>query len=351
MSLDDIKKKLDKIDFQILKLLNTRMELDLKSTKIGELLEDAQLTADVLEKIKTQSGALIAPQFCEKLFKDIISESKKLQDKDFRLIAFQGEHGAYSEVASRMWQKNLIPIPCNEFTEVFDGLTSGLFDFGIVPVENTLGGVVSQVNQLILNTNLFVTGAIELSIHHCLLCLPGADHRELRVVYSHYQALEQCHHFFIRNKLEPVPYYDTAGAAKMLAEKAPKAAAVVASNLCAELYNLEIIKENIEDFTRNKTRFLVFAKEENKAAGSKCSIIFSTEHKAGTLFRVLEIFASKGLNLTRIESLPNQLGSFVFFLDFEGSREDKNVVKALEEVKKITTNFRLMGFYDEYKGE
>ena len=216
-------------------------------------------------------------------------------------------------------------------------------------MENTLGGVVSQVNQLILDTDLYVTGAIELSIHHCLLGLPGADHRELRAVYSHYQALEQCHHFLIRNKLEPVPYYDTAGAAKMLAEKAPKATAVIASDLCAELYNLEIIKENIEDFSRNKTRFLVFAKEENKTAGSKCSIVFSTEHKAGTLFRVLEVFARESLNLTRIESLPNQLGSFVFFLDFEGSREDANVVKALEEVKKITTRFRLMGFYDEFK--
>ena len=137
----------------------------------------------------------------------------------------------------------------------------------------------------------------------------------------------------------------------MLAEKASKATAVIASNLCAELYNLEIIKENVEDFTRNKTRFLVFSKKENKTPGSKCSIIFSTEHKAGTLFRVLEVFASKNLNLTRIESIPNQLGSFVFFLDFEGSRDDDNVVKALDEVKKITTRFRVMGFYDECKGE
>jgi len=351
MSSDNIKKMLDKIDFQILKLLNTRMELDLKSTKVGEILEDSQLTADILEKIRIQSGALIDPQFCEKLFKDVFLESKKLQKKGYQLIGFQGDHGAYSEVASRTWKNDLIPIPCNEFTEVFDGVTSGLFEFGIVPVENTLGGVVSQVNQLILNTELFVTGAVELSIHHCLLGLPGADHRELRVVYSHYQALEQCHHFLVRNKLEPFPYYDTAGAAKMLAEEAPKATAVIASNLCAELYNLEIIKENIEDFTRNKTRFLVFAKKENKTPGSKCSIIFSTEHKAGTLFKVLEVFAKESLNLTRIESIPNQLGSFVFFLDFEGSKDDDNVAKALEDVKKITTRFRMLGFYDEFKEE
>jgi len=186
MNLADIKKKIDSIDFQILKLISTRMELGLKSKKIGAATADF-FSTNVLDKIKTQSGALIDPQFCEKLFNDIVLESKKLRDMNFQLIGFQGEHGAYSEVAARQWQEKLVPIPCNEFLEVFEGVNSGLFDFGIVPVGNTLGGVVSQVNQLILNTNLFVVGAIELPIHHCLLALPGTDFRELRVVYSHNQ--------------------------------------------------------------------------------------------------------------------------------------------------------------------
>ncbi len=285
------------------------------------------------------------------MFKEIISESKKLQSRDYKLIGYQGEHGAYGEVASRIWKDDLVPIPCNEFTEVFERVASGLYDFGIAPVENTLGGVASQVNQLILNTDLYVIGAITLPIHHCLLVLPGTDYRELRAVYSHYQALEQCHHFIARNNLEPVPYYDTAGAAKMLAENGPTASAAIASKLCAELYDLEIIEENIEDFDRNVTRFLIFSKEENKDEGKKCSIVFSTEHKAGTLFKVLEVFASENINLTRIESIPNLQGSFAFFLDFMGSKNDEKVAKALEEVGKITANFRLMGFYDEYKGE
>jgi len=240
-----------------------------------------------------------------------------------------------------------VPIPCNEFLEVFEGVNSGLFDFGIVPVGNTLGGVVSQVNQLILNTNLFVVGAIELPIHHCLLALPGTDFRELRVVYSHNQALGQCHHFIFRNKLEPIPYYDTAGAARMLSEKALKGTAVIASKLCAELYDLLIIKENIEDFDRNITRFLIFAKEASQKEGSKCSIIFSTAHKAGTLFRVLEVFAKQNINLTRIESIPNQKGSYAFFLDFVGAKNDSTVQQALAAVKPLTTDFKIMGFYDE----
>ena len=318
MNLQNVRSKIDRMDFQILKLLNTRMELALRSKKFKETAEDLDREADVLENIRINANDLIAPNFCEKLFKEIISESKKLQRMDYKLIGFQGEHGAYSEVASRAWDSNIVPMPCTEFTEVFEGVESGLYDYGIVPVENTLGGVVSRVNELLMNTDLFVIGAVNLSIHHCLLALPGRDHRELRVVYSHSQALEQCHHFLVRNKLEPVPYYDTAGAAKMLLEESPKASAVIASKLAAELYNLEIIKENIEDHRKNITRFFVISKEDIVTDGDKCSITFTTEHKAGTLFKVLEIFAKKNINLTRIESIPNRQGSYAFFLDFIG---------------------------------
>jgi len=349
MTLDEIRKKLDKIDFQILKLLNTRMELGLKTKKLKVAIEDYEREAELLDKIRSKSGALIAPKFCEKLFKEIIAESKKLQNKDYKLIGYQGEPGAYGQVAAMEWQKDLVPIPCTEFTQVFENTTSGLYDFGIVPVENTLGGTVSQVNQLVLNTKLFIVGAVELPIHHCLLAQSGTDYRELRAVYSHYQALEQCHHFVVRNNLEPIPYYDTAGAAKMLSENAPKASAAIASKLCAEIYNLDIIKENIEDFDKNITRFLVFSKEENQKNGKKCSIVFSTEHKAGILFKVLELFAKENINLTRIESLPNQQGSFAFFLDFVGAKNDVKVQKTLEAVQSITVNFRFLGCYNEVK--
>ena len=153
----------------------------------------------------------------------------------------------------------------------------------------------------------------------------------------------------VRNNLEPIPYYDTAGAAEMIADSAPKASAAIASKLCAEIYNLDVIKENIEDFDKNITRFLVFSKEENQENGKKCSIVFFTEHKAGILFRVLELFAKQNINLTRIESLPNQQGSFAFFLDFIGGKNDSKVQKTLEAVKSITANFRFLGCYDEIK--
>jgi prephenate dehydratase/chorismate mutase/prephenate dehydratase len=328
-------------------LLNERMELGLMARRFKSQVQDEGREKELFERMRNNTTRLIRPEFIETVYTGIIKESKRLQKQDHGLIAFQGEHGAYGEVASMKWNSELIPIPSPEFSGVFEGVKSGHYDHGIVPVENSLGGSVGPVNHLLIDTELFAVGAVELQIHHCLLALPGTDHREIRSVYSHPQALSQCRFFLSRNRLEPVSYYDTAGAAKMLAEDKPKAAAVVASKLSAELYNLEIIKEDIQDLQRNVTRFLVLAKDENDHVGDKCSIIFSTEHKAGTLFNVLNVFAEREINLTRIESIPNEPGNYAFFLDFMGSEKDERVIEAIDEVKKMTTQFRLLGCYKE----
>jgi prephenate dehydratase/chorismate mutase len=349
MSLKEIRKNIDRIDSKILRLLNDRMGLALMAKRFKSQIEDSEREKELLEGIRKNVTGLINAEFIEKIYTEIIKESKNLQQRDYELIAFQGEHGAYGEVASREWRSDLIPVPCAEFAEVFEGVESGLCDYGIVPVENTLGGSVDQVNRLLIHTALHVVGAVELPIHLCLLALPGTDHREIRTVYSHPQALAQAREFLSRNNLDPIQYYDTAGAAKMVAEKRPKGSAAIASKLSAELYNLEIVKEGIEDRNRNMTRFLVLSREENKEEEDKCSIVFATEHKAGTLFRVLEVFAGESINLTRIESIPSEPGNYAFFLDFLGSSKEEKVVNALEKVKEITTNFKMMGSYKERK--
>ena len=349
MSLKEIRKSIDLIDSKILELLSDRMQLALMAKRLKSQIEDRERERELLENIKSNSTGLIHAKFIEKIYTEIIKESKSLQQKDYQLIAFQGEHGAYGEVASRGWKSDLIPVPCGEFAQVFEGVESGLYDYGIVPVENTLGGSVDRVNRLLINTALNVVGAVELPIHLCLLALPETDHKEIRTVYSHPQALSQSRNFLSRNKLDPVQYSDTAGAAKMLAEKRPKGSAAVASKLCARLYGLEIIKEDIQDLDRNMTRFLVLSKEENREAGDKCSIIFTTEHKAGALFRVLEVFAKEHINLTRIESIPNEPGNYAFFLDFMGSNKEERVLKALESVKEAATKLKMIGCYKERK--
>lgn len=349
MGLKEIRKNIDRIDSKILMLLNDRMELALMAKKFKSQIEDRGREKEILERIRKNATGLMNATFIENIFNEIIRESKSLQQRDYELIIFQGEHGAYSEVASREWRSDLIPVPCAEFVQVFEGVESGPCDYGIVPVENTLGGSVDQVNRLLINTDLYVVGAVELPIHLCLLALPGTDHREIRTVYSHPQALAQSRAFLSRNNLEPVQYYNTAGAAKMVAEKRPKGSAAIASKLSAELYNLEIVKEGIEDLDRNMTRFLVLSREENKEEGDKCSITFSTEHKAGTLFRVLEVFAREDINLTRIESIPSEPGNYAFFLDFIGSSKEGKAMKALDKVKEITRSFKIMGCYKERK--
>ncbi len=346
MNKNDFKLELEKIDLQVLKLLDARTELCLKAKKVYDKVDD-EIEKHIFDTIAKRNWGLVSSDFAQSIYTKILQEISRLKELDYKLIGFQGEHGAYSEMASHIWDKKLIAVPCSEFTDVFEGVTNGLFDLGIVPVENSLGGVVSQVNQLIINTHLHVVGAVELPVHHCLLAPPGTDYRELHATYSHSQALEQCHNFLERNNLEAIPYYDTAGSARMVAEKAPKSTAAIASRLAAEIYNLEIIKENIEDFDRNITRFLIFSKNDRNAQGTKCSIIFSTSHKAGVLFEVLKVFADEGINLTRIESLPNKQGSYAFFLDFLGSKSDKKVIDVLDMVKKNTRDFRLLGCYDE----
>lgn len=349
MKLEDIRKQIDILDGRLIKLLTERMEQAVLAKRFKKKIEDKNREQEILNKIRESAQTLIDGDFLVSLYQRIIEESKSLQNRDLRVIAFQGEHGAYSEVAAKSWNPDYLPMPCLEFADIFEGVQSGLYDYGIVPVENTLGGLVSQANDLMINTKLFVSGAIEIPVNHCLVTYPGVDYREIREVYSHPQALAQCRGFLARNKLKAVHYYDTAGAAKMLSEKGLTNVAAISSTLAAKMYNLDIIKESIEDHEINRTRFLILTKEENKQKGNKCSVVFSTAHKSGTLFNVLEKFANAGLNLTRIESIPNEKGTYAFFLDFLGESDDLKVVEVLESVEKATEHFRVLGFYEEIK--
>ncbi|MEK7309718.1 MAG: prephenate dehydratase [Planctomycetota bacterium] len=351
IDLNKVRKQVDLIDFRILKLLNERMEFVLRIKRLKEEIADPSREQVVLGNIQRHSQGLISQRFAEKLFNEVISESKRIQGQNLKSIGFQGEHGAYGEVAALTFDNSMVPLPCREFTDVFEAVKSGQIDFGIVPVENSLEGAVTEVSDLLVETGLKVIGEIKLPIHHALLALSETDYREIKAVYSHPQALAQCRGFLSRNNLEPIPFYDTAGAAKMISEASPKSAAAIASKSCAELYNLEIIKDEIEDDKSNFTRFLILARESSVEAGNKCSIIFSTRHEAGTLFAVLKIFSDAGINLTRIESRPIRTdpGKYTFFLDFQGSDRDNKIINVLEQVKQKAVIFKFLGCYREAK--
>lgn len=351
MKLEKIRKKIDHIDFEILKLLEERLELAVIAGRLKSYINDKKREKEIFENILSCSKSpLLNNEFLKTLFEKIIYESKNLQRKKLKLIGFQGEHGANSEMAVRIFNPDLIPIPCREFRNVVEGVEEGIFDFGILPVENTSEGSIGEVNDLLVKKEIFIVGEIRLQVNHSLLTLPQTEFREIKFVYSHPQALAQCRNFIFRYNLNPVPFYDTAGAAKWLSETKQPGSAVIANSLCTK-YGLKVVKENIQDEKVNLTRFIIISKEENKEGGDKCSIVFCIPDKVGALGSVLRIFSEKGINLSRIESRPNrkEKGKYIFLVDFSGSVKEKNVRLALEEVKKKTESFKFLGCYREYK--
>ena len=351
MTLDDLREQIDRIDSDIVALLDKRMELSIRSEKFKDKVDDPRREAEVMARLEALNCDLVEAEFRKKILRSIMEEGKRLQREHGKLVAFQGEHGAYSEIASRKMSPESVYIPCLEFADVFAGVEGGYFDLGTVPVENLLAGSVNQPNNLLIDTDLRVVGEVNVPVNHCLVAPRGTDYRHVHMVYSHPQALAQCHGFIARNKLEARPFYDTAGAAKMIAKEAPFGAAAIASELAAELYDLDVIKREIEDEPGNFTRFLTIAKEPFKGDGDKCSIVFATKHESGALFSVLDLFAKAGVNLTRISSAPRRSdpGNYNFFCDFEGSDRDAKVKEILSKISDNTVHFNFLGCYKAAK--
>ncbi len=349
MELEQIRQQIDRVDRQLLVLLQERMGLALRSEKFMPFADGAghEDENDMLSHVQRLKLDLVERSFTRKLLNTIVTESRRLQNEHRPLVAFQGEHGAYGDVAARRLVPGGACIPCLEFIDVFRGLEKGHFDLGVVPVENSLEGAVTQVNDLLTTTKLKVIGEANVAVHHCLLAVDALDYREIRLVYSHPQALAQCRDFLARHRLEPRPYYDTAGAARMLARENPRAAAAVASALCADLYNLKIIEEGIEDGVANSTRFLLLSRQEYAGRGTKTSLVFSVPHQAGRLFDVLKLFARADINLTRIASMPlrSDPGNYSFFLDCEGSQKDAKLTGVLQQVQALTLSMKCLGSY------
>jgi prephenate dehydratase/chorismate mutase/prephenate dehydratase len=349
MTLKDLRDDIDRIDARLLSLLDERMEKALLARSFKAGTADPAREEAVIERITRASRCLAGPEFTRALWKGIMAEASSIQERKPKKVGFQGEHGANSEVACRAWDPAAATMPCREFSDVFDAVRDGLFDFGIVPVENSLGGIVGPVNSILINTDLKIVAAMDMSVSHCLLAVPGTDHREIRSAYSHSQALAQCRNFLARNKLEPRPYYDTAGAARMVSQERRRDTAAIANRFAAEIYDLEIIKDEIQDSPNNRTRFLVLAKDGSGGEGNKCSAVFSTNDKAGSLFRILEIFAKAEVNLTRIESVPDKPGDYAIFVDFDGSEAEPRVAAAISEASEVAREFRVLGCYVERK--
>ena len=262
-------------------------------------------------------------------------------------VAFQGEPGAYSEMATIQYFRNSNLVPMKSLQDVFDALRQGDVDFGVVPIENSTEGSVNETYDLLLDTDFVVSGEIYLRVRHCLIVNKGGGWN-IRSVYSHPQALAQCRRYLQGRRLATVAAYDTAGAVKMIKQKKAMKVAAIASRRAAELYDMDILEEGIEDSKNNFTRFLIISKIRTKSTGRDgTSMIFSVKHIPGALYSILEVFANRNINLTKIESRPKKEKpwEYNFYVDFEGHIDEKIINEAVESIKKKAAFIKILGSY------
>ena len=264
-------------------------------------------------------------------------------------VTFQGESGAYSEMAVyKFFGSKVEPVPCKDFREVFESVKTDAVLHGVIPIENSIEGSVNQNYDLFLAYDLKVCGEVAVKLAHVLIGNPKTKLEDIKTVYSHPQALAQCRSFLEKQKWEIIPVYDTAGSVKIIKEKNLLDAAAIASEKAADLYGMKILHRDIADNQSNYTRFLVLSHEDAAPTGDdKTSIIFSAKHAPGTLYHALSEFASRNINLTRIESRPTKTTAwqYNFYLDFEGHRSEKRVSEALEALSKYATFVKILGSY------
>ena len=270
-----------------------------------------------------------------------------------KIVAFQGEAGAYSEAAAyEHFGKEIKTLPCKSFDKLFEAVSEGKATHGIAPIENSLAGSIHRNYDLLLRNQLQIIGEHHLRVSHCLMALPGVRLEGIERVYSHPQALAQCEESLRKLNLPGIVAADTAGSARALKEENDKRSAAIASRLAAKVYGLTILQENMEDDPANYTRFLAlspeqYGQENTDDLSYKTSIVFSLENKPGSLFKALSIFALREIDLTKIESRPlaGKPWEYLFYIDFIGHQDRKPADAALNHLREIAPFIRVFGSY------
>ncbi len=272
-------------------------------------------------------------------------------------VAFQGELGAFSQQAIlQLLGAKAKPVPCQRFDQVYSALEDRRVRAAAVPFENTLHGSVIENYDLLLKHDFVITAETSVRVIHNLIAPPGVSFRQVRKVYSHHVALNQCLDFFTRHKqIEREPFYDTAGSVKMVMEDRPPGGAAIASALAAKIWGGKILKRGIEDDRQNHTRFFLLEPKGAKPRtpeGSgrkpwKTSLVFSTRNIPGALFRALSALALRDINLLKVESRPlrGKPWEYLFYLDLAGRPDDEAVHNALGHLRELADFLRVLGTY------
>jgi chorismate mutase/prephenate dehydratase len=347
--------QIDKLDIQILELLNKRAAIaaqigKVKSTQGGDVFSAAR-EEEVLQNVAAANRGPLQPMTVRAIYRELISASRALQR--VQRVAFLGPDYSYSHLAAlERFGEAVEYMRVGSIAAVFDEVSRRHVDLGLVPLENSTDGrITDTLDMLVRHPDIRICAEVRLLVHHQLLA--NCPQTDIRRVYSKAQALSQCRNWLSRNlphaSLHEVS--STADAARLVLAD-PAGSAAVASRQAAVRNGIRILYENIEDYPNNETRFAVIGTNDSGRTGTdKTALIFQTAHAPGALADVLQVFKSNKINLTWIESFPYReaKGEYVFFVDFEGHREDPKVKKALAALGPICQELRLLGSYPAAK--
>ncbi len=269
-------------------------------------------------------------------------------------ISFQGAHGAYSDLACREMFPNLETVPCHTFEDAFTTVQTGVTDLAMIPIDNTLAGRVADVHHLMPKSGLSIVGEHFLKIEHALLGIKGARIEDLKHVHSHIHALPQCKNIIKELKLTPHVHADTAGAAQEISTRMDKAHGAIASTLAAQIYNLDILRPNVQDADHNTTRFVVLSPqayvpplEDGKVFIT--SFIFSVRNIPAALYKAMGGFATNGINMGKLESYVNpQFQVAQFYVEVMGHPDETSLKLAMEELAFYAKDVSVLGTYEAH---
>ena len=355
--LGKVREEIDSIDTNLQELLNKRAGLALKIGDIKQSVDGEiepvyyrpEREAQILARLQKNNQGPLSNADIARLFREIISCCLNLEQP--LTIAYLGPSGTYTEAAAvKQFGQFAKTVASPSINEVFRQVEVGRAQYGVVPVENSTEGMVNHTLDCFIDTKLSICAEIELPIHHAFLIPRDASLEDIIKIVSHPQSLAQCRRW-LDEKFSDVPRIsvNTNADAAMMASTQVGVAAI-AGEVAADRYDLNIVETNIEDYSDNKTRFLVLGNQSVELSGNdKTSILVSCQNEPGALFNVLEPFNRHGISLTRLETRPAKGGdwSYIFFIDFDGHQSQEAVQAVLEEISAVAIEVRLLGSYPQ----
>jgi len=350
--LEQIRARIDQVDTQLVELLSRRAALVAEVAHVKRAqggnndFYRPEREAQILRRVMETNPGPLSGEELARLFREIISACLALE-QDVN-IAYLGPEGTFThDAALKHFGHSARTTALAGIDQVFREVEAGQCQFGVVPVENSIEGVVNHTLDLLMNSPLHICGEVELRIHQYLMS-KAADLSGIRRVYSHQQSLAQCRAWLNGNlpAAERVPVSSNSEAARLAAQE--DGAAALAGAAAAEFHDLPILARNVEDAPDNTTRFLVLGRDSAAPSGrDKTSLLFTTPNQPGALFTMLKCFAEQGVSLSRIESRPSRRGmwDYVFFVDLEGHAGDPPVAAALAALQREAVMMRVLGSY------